>query len=122
MKKHLKAAQELMDGKYPNVWVCAEGMDMYLRHGLHFIDGRVTACLDIANVLVSSPGKGLFTEFLDAVEALVAQHPTVHYVFVENIMNQRLAVFLRKRGYVPQEVSGMWGCTPSMYKYFGKSS
>lgn len=42
-------------------------------------------------------GQGVFTRFLDKVEKLARQRG--HYVHVESILNERLKLFLRRRGY-----------------------
>ena len=74
--------------KVRDAWYSVGGVQVYLRLRHNSIT--------IANVsvIVKKRGKGIFTSFLFWCEANSAK------VIVENVLNNRLAIFLEKRGYV----------------------
>jgi GNAT superfamily N-acetyltransferase len=55
--------------------------------------------IDVANISVqeSHQGKGIFTEWLTAAEDIAKE--TDRIVFVENVLNKKLAGWLERRGY-----------------------
>lgn len=70
-------------------------MQVYLRKGLHYLGGEMTATLDIANIIVKEKFRkqGLFRDFLRDAEAL--GYP----IYVECIHNPWLPQVLEQRGY-----------------------
>lgn len=70
---------------------------VYCRYS--FRDGL--RCLDLADVQVhdGERGHGLFTGLLDALEPLCGADHGIQALYIENVLNARLAAFLRRRGY-----------------------
>jgi len=89
---------------YGQRWWHREGpMDVYLRFAVRWMGDDLTNTLDLANVEIAEEerGKGIFSEFLDRLEAAVAASETVDAIYVENLLNDRLEAHLRlMRGYV----------------------
>jgi hypothetical protein len=79
-------------------WLSRGRLKLYVRSGYHVIDARITKCLDIANVSCRPTGQGTFTRFIEWLE-IDFMPRTGGVVFVENIINPRLASFLDRRGY-----------------------
>lgn len=73
-------------------WVRGNGLEMYVRR-------PSSRTLEIDSVTAENPGQGALGRFLDAYEGDNA-------IFIENIMNERLADYLRRRGY---EINGDFG-------------
>ncbi len=83
-----------------NRWFHGPHIGMYLRRTRRVIDDNVVETIDIANVEVDEAhqGKGIFTEYLSVIESLaIWNHLTV---YMENILNPKLAEFMFKRGYI----------------------
>lgn len=94
--------------KLPNGWVKEGNLAAYLRKSIHHTHPRRQyAFLDIASVEVhpSYQGRGLFTRFLKRCEAIARIHH--RGVYVENILNPKLAAFVYRQGYLPTEPRGV---------------
>ena len=103
-------------GRTPNSWITMGDLRVYMRKGVHTLPPlrAVRNTFDIASVEVTSDkrGNGIFTEFLKVAEDL-ARENGFDAVYVENLLNPRLASFLARRGYTQmgsQEV-------PSFFRY-----
>ncbi|MDD5371251.1 MAG: hypothetical protein PHQ40_19385, partial [Anaerolineaceae bacterium] len=84
------------EGIPQNKWFRIDWVDVYLRTGRRFIYEEPEFCITIANVQVApskKKGKGIFTRFLESVEELG------YTVYIENVLNPRLADFFNRRGY-----------------------
>lgn len=72
-----------------NAWVREPGIELYVRRSL---PSRGTD-FDLANMNANPPGVGALTRFLDKYEP--------QYTFyIENIHNERLIPYFKRRGYV----------------------
>jgi hypothetical protein len=95
--------QNFMHGK--RWWDKLAGGDIYMRHStrLHPVTAEHLRCIDLANVELPEDrrGRGAFSIFLTELEEAVSQSDQFDAVYVENVMNERLAVFLIIRGYAP---------------------
>lgn len=96
-------------GTLRNAWLYEPGIQVYVRISARMLGGVRVRALDIANVAVDVDGIGTFTAFLGRAEALRG----FDTVFVENVLNEKLAASLAKRGYSHTED---FGGTPSFYK------
>lgn len=83
---------------FSRAWLARGPLSVYMRVGYHMIDGKLTRCLDIANAVSKTKGRGHFTRFLDWLENDFMPS-TGGTIFVENVINQRLQVYLTRRGY-----------------------
>lgn len=124
MPTPLDYAKLLIESRQPSVWTRGGGLTVYMRRGGHAIDGKFCTCLDIANITVDEPGNGVFTEFLTKIEQEIKmkidRQNSCKYIFVESIMNPRLADYLKRRGYKTTQDS--IELSPNMYKEFNKAS
>lgn len=82
-------------------------LDIYIRAQYTYHESKVISAVTLASFEVKSDdpddleknfGKGIFTSFLNEVEELA---PKLGYdcIKVENVLNSRLADFLKRRGY-----------------------
>ena len=90
----------LLEANVDNKWISVENgiLKVYLRKGKRRIEGLDIDTLDVANLNISNQklrGKGTFTRFITMLE----KEPMPLYI--ENIENERLEIFLSKRGYTP---------------------
>lgn len=114
----LEMAESIIKTMGMRSWVCDENLNIYMRRGYHCLyKGAISdVCLDIANVEATSPGNGAFTRFLEQVEEKVRQSEACHHVFIESILNVRLAGYLKRRGYASTVNSNT--LAPNMFKRF----
>jgi GNAT superfamily N-acetyltransferase len=98
-----------------NSWLHGSKIDVYVRKGKHSLENRIVDCLDIANINVEEEfqGRGIFKSWLQYTED-AAHKFNLKAVFVENILNHRLAAYLSRIGYKRQT-----GVDISMYKFVG---
>ncbi len=105
-------------------WTQHPHMKAYIRLALIGVDGHLgrgglCKSFQIANITVATRGQGLFTKYLMFAEGEVARSPDVHYLYVESVLNKRLAAFLLRRGYTERK----FGIGPSsFYKCFEDES
>ncbi len=83
-----------------NRWLEDPSIRVYVRRGYRLLGeqslgSRLATVLDIANVEASARGQGRFTKFLDYVE----RNEPFEGVFIENVLDLRLANFFLRRGY-----------------------
>lgn len=90
--------QEFIDSPLRNVWLRGDGIEIYVRKGVHA--NYPGACLDIANVSVRDElqRQGIFSRWLAEAETLARSR--FEYVYIENVMNEFLPAFLVKQGYI----------------------
>jgi len=83
--------------KFPrNSYVIEPGFSsLYVRWGTHLIDGIALACFDIANVEARVKGKGAFKRLIAKIRA---NYPCVP-IYVESVLNERLAESLPRMGF-----------------------
>ena len=98
----------------PNQWIRERHMDVYVRKSSRYINGQMIDCLDFASVEVDEGyrGKGYLKKFLVRFERAAGRLNRA--VYIESILEPRLAPFFAKRGYrfVPNTAM----IAPSMYK------
>jgi hypothetical protein len=100
-------------------WTKAGGISVYLRNGYHVIDGIPMHCVDIANITVNPKGTGRFRGLLDWLELQLRTEGGV--VFVENVTEPRLRLFLLARDYIEQPVDPFSEFPSSFYLQVAKS-
>lgn len=87
---------DFINSKFPCKWIEGEIFSVYLRKGIHLIDGKLLETLDVANIR-SIPtqyrGKGYFKAFIVHLEGYGKP------VYVECIHNPLLLNMLVKHGY-----------------------
>lgn len=84
-----------MESSNRNLWLDDKHLRVYVRKGIHYIEGQKLHMLDIANIesVPKHKGKGWFKDFMLKVESFGLP------IFVENIHNPNLLVMLLKHGY-----------------------
>jgi hypothetical protein len=82
-----------------NVWVVEKSIRVYVRKNRRFFDNNIHECLDIGTVEVNKDkrGTGIFTKFLTKFENEARKQNK--YVYVENVLEPRLMMFLARRKY-----------------------
>lgn len=80
-------------------WIRSGHLSAYVRVTRRRVNREIVETIDVASVEVpeAHQGKGCFSRWLPKVEALAAKHGRI--VFVESVLNDRLASFLVARGY-----------------------
>jgi len=124
--------KQFLAGKQLNAWVVHDGMDLYVRRAGHLIHtepyqrgepylrGNMRHTLDIANM--NSPesqrGQGKFWSLLDWLD--LSPPPEFDGLYLENVLNVRLAASLRKRAGV-LEIPTVFGAEgiPCFYRPWG---
>lgn len=79
-----------------NSWINDGDVEMYLRHSVRLSPPdyiKFVPFIDIANVITRQSRKGIFTELITQIETLPIN------IYVENVYNRHLYLFLIKRGY-----------------------
>jgi len=90
-----KKLQEFVEGNVKNQWIDFGAINAYLRKSIRpGPDGKLHDFFDIASVSAKTQNKGHFTKFLTDVERLDIN------IYIESVLNDNLALFLEKRGYV----------------------
>lgn len=87
----------LSNPKLRNAWVTWDHIDIYVRRSRHCVDGAMYDTFDLANM--NSPeetrGKGSFWALVEHVKTR-----QMLPLYVESLLNERLAESLRKRGWI----------------------
>jgi len=92
--------KEFIASNFVNLWIREPYIRIYVRKSYRHLGGKnLIPCFDIGNVEVSERhrGKKVFTRFLRRVEQHAKE--TGRAVFVESVMEPRLADFLKRFGY-----------------------
>jgi hypothetical protein len=85
-----------------NRWLEDETLKVYVRRSIRFLNDCRYNMLDVANIAASPPGQGRFTKFLDYAERMRPYQG----IFIESVINRRLAEFLDNRRYTEQINNG----------------
>ena len=94
------------EGKFgQSKWLSDDLMEVYVRRGMHSIEGKQRICLDIANVNVYKQQQGTWTDFLWKAHELNPWDCT----FVECVHNEHLVASLLRSGFMP---------TPTMESFY----
>lgn len=95
----MRSLRSFLESEERNRWILMGDMRVYARKGTHLIEGRLERCLDVASIEVEEEarGRGLFTEWLAGAERAAKKRGLV--VYVENVLNPDLGLFLTRRGY-----------------------
>jgi hypothetical protein len=80
-----------------NEWLDDDKMQVYVRKGIHMIDGKVRTCLDVANVEVYVQQEGTWTDFIWKAHGMNPWDCT----YIECVHNPVLAAWLLKNGFLP---------------------
>jgi len=102
-----------------NAWLDLAPMNVYMRScAIHSSSGYRARCVDVANVQIADNnlrGLGYFSTFLSILESLIRERSINDgCLYVFNVMEPRLALFLAKRGYLAT------GSVPVSYYAFFK--
>lgn len=97
IKSFLKSPQR-------NAWIVEGPYEIYIRRGLHIINGKLAECFDIANIDNREVrGTGGFWKLVDEIKSLLETNAAVRknitYIYVESVLNKRLAKSLPKHGF-----------------------
>jgi len=76
-------------------WITSSQGAVYVRKGVHLIDGRLVTTLDLASIDMVAPGQGHFTRFLEQAKDLNPWDA----IYIENVLNPRFAEHLRRSGW-----------------------
>lgn len=89
--------KEFLASPYRNAWVTEDHMGIYVRKGVHCINGKSASTFDIATIEIEEgyQGKGLFTAYLARLTL-----DGFEYVYVENVLEEEFRVSLRKKGFI----------------------
>lgn len=96
--------EEFLNSKLRNSWLYEGPLSVYVRKGIHTIDGQTINTFDIANVSVQleHQRQGIFKKFISRVE-----NSTELPIFIENILDAWLVTFFKRRGYIVFYVGGL---------------
>lgn len=105
----MKPLIEFIESKHMNAWLAFGHMDVYVRKGNHYINGEfvpASQCFDVASVEVVEKyqGKGQFKTFLRTLRDILPRYG-FRYLYIENLLNERLEAFLIREGFTYQERS-----------------
>lgn len=103
-EKGLEQLQNLVDMAETGAWCPRQHIHLgplkiYVRITVHAWEGQLYRTIDLAtlDVAESERGKGHLTRWLTSIEDLARNHRRA--VYIESVLNPRLAHFLTKRGY-----------------------
>jgi hypothetical protein len=80
---------------------------LYVRVANRYIEGKMQATIDLANMTASRPGNGAFTRL---VERLMSQYEMI--IYVECVLNPRLPSKLVKIGFIRHNNSNNYYLLP----------
>lgn len=83
-----------------NAWIKEPNLKVYVRKGHHAINGAMASTFDIGSVMVEKQkGRGTFWRFTEYLQREL--DPAVfQYLYVESVLNERLADSLRTHGWI----------------------
>lgn len=98
----LTDVRNFLNSSSRNAWVQVETMSVYVRKGIHMVNGEFVVLFDIATVEQEEAerGKGKFRKFLISLEGLLSTEEAIKGIFVENVLNERLAASLPYMGFI----------------------
>lgn len=92
---------EFIAGQPRNRWLLSDKFEIYVRRGYRNINGEYLNTVDVASIESFHPGSGGFRGLLDDIDALlVASARPIAGIFVESVLNERLAASLPTMGFV----------------------
>lgn len=98
LKKFREEFLKFLQGPYRNIYVTSgRSISVYTRKGVHRISGETRKTLDIANITVARPGKGLGM----ATIALMHKINPFEVTYIESILNEGFAKRLLRDGWLP---------------------
>lgn len=92
-------------------WFRARAMEVYLRNGPKVIGRSVISCITVSNVEVFSPKQGIYSFFLNYLEA-----HTDKPIYIENVLMAEHAGIYERRGY--KSIADSAGHMHAFYKGF----
>ena len=108
MKTKKSVQEQLVDflsrKRWPmNLWLRDSQIKVYVRQAKRKLEGEMQSVLDIASVKVEPRfvGQGIWASFIKFAENLVSSDPDISGIYVENVINYKLAQGLTKHGYSP---------------------
>lgn len=106
---------DFLDGPMRNAWVRVGPFRVYMRKTMHLIDEGMVHTADIANISrVKDKGnrKGEFWLLLQNLEIMLDNRPVRRVIYIENVLNGRLRISLRKRGWreIPTPLPSLAPC------------
>jgi len=95
-------------------WIDTKLAKIYIRKGVHYIDGDARICLDIASVEVSKKFRknGYFNKILESFNRI---NPW-EYTLIENVMEQWFADSIKNKGYSELKEYGCERLPVTLYK------
>ena len=106
--------KEFLRSGLRNSWITSGTYGIYVRRGHHSVNGQITSCFDLANVINTDEearGKGQFWTLVKDMQDAIKDEPFIDGIFVESVQNPQLCESLAKRGFSPVERS----LPPSFY-------
>lgn len=100
VNEFMNALNVFMDSDIRNTWIYLDTMHVYIRKSHKTYDYKIVECLDLANIEVFEPGKGIFTKTLDEI---LKKYDNI---YVESILNRRFYEFLINKGFEPHKNDG----------------
>ena len=84
--------------KFPrNSYVREKGFEsLYVRWGVHMINGELLHCFDVANAAACCPGHGAFKALVKKLRTSIPNWP----IYIENVLNEKFLRGLPKLGFV----------------------
>lgn len=97
---NLQQLDDFLTNPVRNEWVHCGSFALYVRKGYHKIEGKIERCFDLASIenKESQRGKGRFKALLPVLMERAKSHG-LSVFFVENLLNDRLAAYLRTVGF-----------------------
>lgn len=80
-----------------STWFYGKYMSVYLRNGERFLGGSRIRAITVANVTVTSPGQGVYNDFLLLLETLT------RVIYIEGVFQIEQHPLYRRRDYVKIE-------------------
>ena len=107
MQSLIKKLEKFIYSKYKNEWIEADGVHIFVRKAQRFLpfpdrleNDRYYYSFDLANIVIEEKlrGQGRFKKLLAEIEQLARKHG-FDCLYVESVLNNRLASFLTRSGW-----------------------
>ena len=116
---NLKSIEKFLTGPVPNAWIEVDTFKIYVRKGLHNINEKVIETFDLASFeqARNKRSKGAFRQLVTEIKTLLENNPAllckpapgslyekygeISGIYVENVLNERLAKSLPSMGFKP---------------------
>lgn len=102
---NLSQIEKFLQGSQHNAWLKVGTMKVYVRKGFHYVDGATVNTFDLASIEQSEKqrGKGKFRQLVIDLKDLLTSNDTlrgsIKGIFVESVLNDRLADSLPSMGF-----------------------